>query len=82
MPQPLSFNLHQTRHARGLSQAQLASIVGVSQSYVSALERGLQPSDADIVPRLAKALDVSVARLLKPVPKHLQRRRAGATEAA
>ena len=54
----LSENLRVVRSYRGLSQLALAKKCGLRQEYVSALERGLRPSEADHVMRQAQALNV------------------------
>jgi transcriptional regulator with XRE-family HTH domain len=63
----LSQNLRDLRTARRQSQHALALQLGApfSQSYLSRLERGLMPSDAGHVARLAAALGVSPRRLLQ-----------------
>lgn len=53
--------LRRRRRARGLSQAQLAGLVGCTQQYISLLENG---TDADcsekIAERIAKYLDIDL----------------------
>ena len=57
------------RIAKGLTQAQLAGNAGISQSHLSAVEKGgkegedVQPSGA-ILQRVAQALEVSVGEVL------------------
>jgi putative transcriptional regulator len=56
------------REAAGLTQAQLASRVGVSREYVARLEgKGGRPQDMrlSVAARVAKALGVTVNDLLK-----------------
>ena len=64
MFQYLASNLRRFRRERDLSQAHLASRAGVTQQYVSDLERGLRPSRIVHLERLARALDVDVVELL------------------
>lgn len=55
--------LRNLRRARTLNQAQLASLVGVSQQTLSKFESGrLRPSE-DVAARLAAILGVSAADL-------------------
>ena len=63
-------NLRRLRHAKGLSQDDLAYEAEVSRSYLSQLEKGTFYASLKIIGRLAEALDVEPAVLLKmPVDK-------------
>jgi len=66
-------NLRRLRHARKLSQDDLAYEAEVSRSYLSQLEKGAFYASLKIVSRLANALAVEPAELLKLPP----RRRGG-----
>ena len=65
----LAVNLRRRRAELRLSQAAVASRAGVpiSQSYLSHLERGLEPRDRGHVALLARALDVGEEELLRKV---------------
>lgn len=52
------------RELRGLSQKDLADLIGVSNSRVSNWEQGINRPNADIISDLCKALDVSPSELL------------------
>jgi transcriptional regulator with XRE-family HTH domain len=67
-------NLHRIRNAKGMSQDDLAYEAGVSRSYLSQLEKDTFYASLKIVGRLAEALDVEPAELLKR-QKTLARRR-------
>jgi len=58
-------NLRRLRHAKGLSQDDLAYEAEVSRSYLSQLEKGVFYASLRIVQRLAIALHVDPAELLK-----------------
>ena len=58
-------NLRRLRHAKGVSQDDLAYEAEVSRSYLSQLEKGAFYASLRIVGRLATALDVEPAELLK-----------------
>ena len=58
-------NLRRLRHAKGLSQDDLAYDAGVSRSYLSQIEKGAFYASLRIVGRLADALDVEPAELLR-----------------
>lgn len=55
-------NLTKLRSAAGLSQAQLASVSGVSQQLISQIERGINASTKHL-PKLANALGVGVGAI-------------------
>lgn len=52
---------------RGVTQAQLAKVLGLSQAAVSARLRGETPFDINELARIAGFLDVPVERLLEGV---------------
>ena len=52
------------REDRGLSQKDLASLIGVSNSRVSNWEQGINRPDADIIADICRALNVSPGDLL------------------
>ena len=58
-------NLRRLRNAKGLAQDDLAYEADVSRSYLSQLEKGAFYASLKIVGKLAKALDVEPAELLK-----------------
>jgi transcriptional regulator with XRE-family HTH domain len=58
-------NLRRLRHAKGLSQDDLAYEAEVSRSYLSQLEKGAFYASLKIVGRLATVLEVEPAELLK-----------------
>jgi transcriptional regulator with XRE-family HTH domain len=58
-------NLRRWRNARGLSQDDLAYEAGVSRSYLSQLEKGAYYASLKIIGRLAQALDIEPAELLR-----------------
>jgi transcriptional regulator with XRE-family HTH domain len=58
-------NLRTLRQAKGLSQEELAHRAGIDRTYISALERNVYNASIDVVDRLAEALGVEAAELLK-----------------
>jgi ribosome-binding protein aMBF1 (putative translation factor) len=54
------------RHALGLSQAELASLVGTTQSAIARLESGGRPPRIDTLRRIAEALDCQLTVELRP----------------
>jgi transcriptional regulator with XRE-family HTH domain len=70
-------NLRRWRNQRGLSQDDLAYEAGVSRSYLSQLEKGAYYASLKIVGRLAEALDVEPAELLRMTGQERKRDRRG-----
>jgi transcriptional regulator with XRE-family HTH domain len=60
-----AINLRRLRHAKGLSQDDLAYEAEVSRSYLSQLEKAAFYASLRIVGKLAIALDVEPAELLR-----------------
>ena len=54
------------RNARGLSQKDLADIVGTTQSAIARLESGGRPPRIDTLLRIAQALDCDLVVELRP----------------
>jgi len=54
------------RQAKGLSQRELAEIVGTTQSAIARLERGGRPPRIDTLLRIADALDCDLVVDLRP----------------
>lgn len=66
----LAVNLRAHRKERGFSQEELAHRANVDRTYVSSLERSVYAAGIDVVDRLARALGVEAADLLRsPVSK-------------
>lgn len=55
--------IREQRGASGISLRQLAKTAGVSNPYLSQIERGLRKPSADILQQLAKALRISAEAL-------------------
>jgi transcriptional regulator with XRE-family HTH domain len=66
-------NLRRLRHAKGLAQDDLAYEAEVSRSYLSQLEKGAFYASLKIVGKLADALEVEPAELLKLPAKRARR---------
>lgn len=68
-------NLRRLRHARGLSQDQLAYEAEISRSYLSQLEKGSFYASLKIIGKISAVLDVVPAELLTLPPKKGERAR-------
>ena len=62
MPELVS-TLKEAREARGLTQAQLAEVIGVSRKTIITVENGVFVPSTVIALKLAAALDTSVEAL-------------------
>ena len=60
----LASNIRNARQVKNLSQIELAKMLGVHQTYISQIERGLNIPTVDILDRMADALECSVDGLL------------------
>lgn len=65
----LSRNIKALRHARGLSQEELAHRADLDRTYISALERCVYAASIDVVARIAAVLDVEPEELLRTSAK-------------
>jgi transcriptional regulator with XRE-family HTH domain len=63
-----SLNLKTLRQAKGMSQEELAHRAGIDRTYISSLERNVYNASIDVVDRLASALEVEAADLLRRPP--------------
>jgi transcriptional regulator with XRE-family HTH domain len=61
----LALNLRKFRHAKGLSQEELADRAEIDRTYISAVERSVNAASIDVVDRLARGLGVEAADLLR-----------------
>jgi transcriptional regulator with XRE-family HTH domain len=68
-------NLRRLRHAKRLSQDDLAYEAGISRSYLSQIEKGAFYASLKIVGKLARTLGVEPAELLKLPTRRATRRR-------
>ncbi len=64
MPELVS-SLKEIREARGLTQAQLAEVIGVSRKTINTVENGVYVPSTVIALKLAAALDTSVEALFR-----------------
>jgi XRE family transcriptional regulator, regulator of sulfur utilization len=64
------------RSAAGLSQEKLAESAGIHPTYIGMIERGVRNPTLDVAARIAKALQMSLPRLIEEA----QARNAGKTK--
>lgn len=58
-------NVRAERHRKDYTQFELAEIVGISESTMSLIERGLQTPSAFVAYDIAKALNIDLVDLFK-----------------
>ena len=73
--QVFAANLRRLRHAKGLSQEDLAYEADVNRSYMSRLEKGASYPGLEIIGKLATVLGVEPAELLRLPPRGKARSR-------
>jgi transcriptional regulator with XRE-family HTH domain len=62
--QAFALNLRRFRHAKGISQEDLAFEAGINRSYMSKLENGASYPGLEIIAKLATVLEIEPASLL------------------
>ena len=62
--QAFAKNLRRLRHAKGISQEDLAYEAGINRSYMSKLEKGVSYPGLEIIAKLATVLECDPAELL------------------
>jgi transcriptional regulator with XRE-family HTH domain len=62
-------NLNDLRKRKGVSQEALAFDCGLHRTYISGVERGIRNPTVVVLAKIAKALSVDTAELLRPRPK-------------
>jgi len=72
--QVFAANLRRLRHAKGLSQEDLAHEAEVNRTNMSKIEKGATWVGLEIIGKLAAVLDVEPAELLRLPPRRPRRR--------
>lgn len=66
-PPPLSIviatNIRRSRTARNITQKEVAALTGLTQGYISRVERGKRSLSIDKLQRFSQALDVPIHEL-------------------
>ena len=62
-------HLKRTRHARGLTQEQAANLAGMHPANLRRIERGAANPSLSTMARLAVALEVNLADLVRGIPR-------------
>ncbi|MBB6305028.1 helix-turn-helix domain-containing protein [Rhizobium leucaenae] len=61
----MAINLRRLRHAKQMTQEELAESAGLSARYVGAIERADVSASVSVLGRIAEALDVDAADLIQ-----------------
>ncbi|KQZ91777.1 helix-turn-helix transcriptional regulator [Agrobacterium tumefaciens] len=61
----MAINLRRIRHDRQLTQEELAHLCGLSSRYIGAIERADKSASVTVLGRIANALSIEPAELLK-----------------
>jgi transcriptional regulator with XRE-family HTH domain len=67
-------NLRRLRHAKGLSQEDLAYEAEVNRTYMSKIEKGATWVGLEIIGKIAAVLEIEPAELLRLPPRRQRRR--------
>ena len=62
----MATNLRRERHAKEMTQEELADRAGLSSRYLGSIERGAVSASVTVLGRLAQALRVSPCELIAP----------------
>jgi transcriptional regulator with XRE-family HTH domain len=71
----LALNLRRYRRAASLSQEELAHRAKIDRTYISSLERSVYAAGIEVVDRLARALGIEAADLLRRPQERAGRQR-------
>jgi transcriptional regulator with XRE-family HTH domain len=63
----MAINLRRIRHAKKMTQEELADAAGLSARYVGAIERANKSPSVSVLGRIADALMIDPAELIQPV---------------
>jgi transcriptional regulator with XRE-family HTH domain len=65
----MATNLRRLRAEKDLTQEELAARAGLSTRYVGSIERALVSASVTVLGRIADALKVEAAELIRPIPR-------------
>ncbi|WP_029005370.1 helix-turn-helix domain-containing protein [Azorhizobium doebereinerae] len=61
----MAINLRRLRHAKGMTQEELAERAGLSARYIGAIERADVSASVTVLGQVAEALDVDATELVR-----------------
>ena len=71
----MAVNLRRLRHAKEMTQEELAERAGLSARYVGGIERADVSASVTVLGRIAEALEVEATELVRAVPVKARKRR-------
>lgn len=70
-------SIRELRNKKGLSLDELAALSGISKSYISYIERGLQNNPSiSILEKIASALNVNIIELIQMMSEPLEKEKS------
>ena len=72
----MAVNLRRLRHAKGMTQEELAERSGLSARYVGGIERADVSASVTVLGRIADALEVEAPELVRAVPSKARKKTA------
>jgi transcriptional regulator with XRE-family HTH domain len=70
----MAINLRRLRHAKGMTQEELAERAGLSARYVGGIERADISASVTVLGRIADALEVEAPELVRAAPAKARRK--------
>lgn len=70
----MAVNLRRLRHAKDMTQEELAERAGLSARYVGGIERADVSASVTVLGRIAEALDIEATELVRASPAQKRRR--------
>ncbi len=64
----MAINLRRLRHAKGMTQEELAERAGLSARYVGGIERADVSASVTVLGRIAEALEIDATELVRAAP--------------
>lgn len=72
----MAVNLRRLRHAKKMTQEELAERAGLSARYVGGIERADVSASVTVLGRIAEALEVEATELVRAVPVRARKKAA------
>ena len=77
----MAVNLRRLRHAKGMTQEELAESAGLSARYVGGIERADVSASVTVLGRIAEALELEATELVRALPSKSRRKAPTAPKA-
>ncbi len=70
LKEAMAINLRRLRHAKGMTQEELAGRAGLSARYIGGIGRAAVSASVTVLGRIAEARDVEAAELIRKQPQN------------